>query len=161
MRADLRDSLDYNQAYWLAMQTADDLGREGDEISLRTDLGARAYDVFGTANFFNFKPWAASIEYLLGHGIDRIAEHDAHLVARLVEGLDPDKYELISPRQGPERSTLVLISHRTPRRNRDVYAALERGLVCGAFRRGRLRISPHLYNTVEDIDRALSILNAA
>jgi cysteine desulfurase/selenocysteine lyase len=160
MRADLRDSLDYNQAYWLAMQTADDLGRESDEISLRTDLGARAYDVFGTANFFNFKPWAASIEYLLGHGIDRIAEHNARLVSHLIEGLDPDKYELISPRQGPERSTLVLISHRTPGRNRGVYDALDRELVCAAFRRGRLRFSPHLYNTVEDIDRALSILNA-
>jgi selenocysteine lyase/cysteine desulfurase len=161
MRAELRDSLEYNQAYWLAMQTADDLGREGDEISLRADLGARAYDVFGTANFFNFKPWAASIEYLLGHGIDQVARHNADLVSRLIEGLDPDKYELISPRPGPECSTLVLITHRNPSRNRGVYDALEGASVCAAFRRGRLRFSPHIYNTAEDIDRALSILNVA
>jgi selenocysteine lyase/cysteine desulfurase len=161
MRPDLRESLEYNQSYWLAMQTADDLGREQEEVGLRADLGARAYDVFGTANFFNFKPWAASIEYLLEVGVERVAEHDAALVSRLVEGLDPDKYELISPRQGPFRSTLVILSRRPPGRSQEVYEALERASVCGAFRRGRLRFAPHLYNTPEDIDRALAVLNAA
>jgi cysteine desulfurase/selenocysteine lyase len=161
MRSDLRESLEYNQAYWLAMQTADDLAKEQDEIALRTDLGARTYDVFGTANFFNFKPWAAAIEYLLRQGIERIAEHDAGMVSLLVEGLDPEKYELISPRQGRERSTLVLISHRSPSRNQEIYDALEREMICAAFRRGRLRFSPHLYNTDEDIRRALSVLNSA
>src|SRR5262245_49227722 len=75
IKPELRDSLEYNQAYWLAMQTADDLANEQNVPGLRDDLGARRYDVFGTANFFNFKPWTASVEYLVEQGIENIAMH--------------------------------------------------------------------------------------
>jgi len=30
-----------------------------------------------------------------------------------------------------------------------------------ALRRGRLRVSPHLYNTAADVDRALEVLDGA
>jgi hypothetical protein len=50
-------------AYWLAMQAAKPVDQMRD-YSLRNDLGARAWDVFCTANFFNFVPWVAAIEYL-------------------------------------------------------------------------------------------------
>src|SRR5205823_558893 len=146
-------SLEYNQAYWLAALTADDLGREDDVA--RPAAGpptARTYDVFGTANFFNFKPWAASVEYLLAQGVKRIAAHDQRLVSRLLAGLDPKKYDLLSPAAGPERSTLVFVSHREPARNREVYQKLGEHGVGAAFRRGRVRFSPHLYNTDADID---------
>ena len=103
IRPDLRESLTYNQAYWLAMQTADDLaGGRGDVR--RKEVGARKYDVFGTANFFNFKPWAASVEYFLRQGIDSIAAHNDGLVSRLLQGLDSLGYEVLSPRQVPTRS---------------------------------------------------------
>ena len=161
MRRGLLESLDYNQAYWLAMQTADDLGRKQTEIAVRPDLGARAYDVFGTANFFNFKTWAASIEYLLSIGIGQIADYDGGLVSRIVSGIDLGKYELISPRDGPACSTLVFVSHRRPELNHGIYEALKRAKVDVAYRRGNLRLSPHLYNTAEDIDRAVSVLNSA
>lgn len=60
MRPELRESLEINRAYWLSMQTADDLGKEETLPALRDDLGARKYDIFGTANFFNFIPWTTS-----------------------------------------------------------------------------------------------------
>ena len=160
MRPELRESLEYNQAYWLAMQTADDLGREQDEVVLRTDLGARKYDVFGTANFFNFKPWAAAVEYLLEQGIEHIEAHDNSLVSRLIEGLDPEKYNLISPRHGSSTSTLVVVSHKDPNRNPEIHRGLLQERIFISLREGNLRISPHLYNTEEDIDALLSILNS-
>lgn len=159
LRPELRESLTYNQAYWLSMQTADDLGGKTKQVKVREDIGARKYDVFGTANFFNFKPWTASIEYLLRLGIDRIKTHDDRLVSRLVEGLDPSKYSLISPRGGSRRSTLVLFSHNEPARNQQIQQALREDGVHIAYRRGNLRIAPHLYNTGDDIDRALTLLN--
>ncbi len=160
MRPVLRESLQYNQAYWLAMQTADDLGGDQDVPTAPPDLGARRYDVFGTANFFNFKPWAASVEYLLDQGPERIAAHDQALVSRFVEGLDSKRFHVLSPRGGAERSTLVLFSHLDPGRNEEIYTTLRSAGVYGAFRRGQLRFSPHLYNTEEDIDRALAVLNS-
>lgn len=160
MRPELLDSLEYNQAYWLALLTEDDLARE--DLVLEDaagSAGARRYDVFGTANFFNFKPWAAAVEYLLKRGIDRIAAHDQELVSRFIEGLDPDSYDLLSPREGPARSTLVFVSHRDRRRNAEVRHRLaERGIDV-AVRRGSLRLSPHLYNTDADVDRCLDELH--
>ena len=160
MRRELLDSLEYNQAYWLATQTADDLGQKQSDDSLLHDLGARAYDVFGTANFFNFKTWSASIEYLLSLRIDEIADYDSALVSRFINGIDLEKYELISPKDGFARSTLIFISHRRPELNREIYETLKQAKVDIAYRRGNLRLSPHLYNTADDIDRAVSILNS-
>ena len=161
MRPELREALEYNQSYWLAMQTADDLMREQSEVVLREGLGARAYDVFGTANFFNFKPWTASLEYLLAQGIERIQAHDQRLVTRFIAGLDLDKYELLSPRDGQARSTLIFISHQQKENNAELYRSLMAQGIYPAFRNGRLRFAPHLYNTEADIDAALAALNAS
>jgi selenocysteine lyase/cysteine desulfurase len=155
---ELRESLEYNQAYWLAMQTADDLAKENPTIALRDDLGARAYDVFGTANFFNFKPWTASVEYILEQGIDRIAAHDGALVDRLIEGLLSLGFEVLSPHRGKSRSNIVITSHPDRSRNERIHAALRDNDIYIAFRRGNLRFAPHLYNTKEDIDSALGVL---
>jgi cysteine desulfurase / selenocysteine lyase len=70
IRPELRAALDYNQNYWLAMLSSDDLGREDIDLAPRGDPGAARYDVFATANFFNFRTLAASVEYLLQHGIE-------------------------------------------------------------------------------------------
>jgi hypothetical protein len=91
-------TLTLNQHYWLAQMTATDLGTDAGE--LRCPQGpptARTFDVFGTANFFNLKPWAASIEYLLGIGVERIAPYDQHLVECFLAGLDPTRYRLSTP----------------------------------------------------------------
>lgn len=160
IRPELRQTLIYNQSYWLSMQTADDLKRGRGPLGPATDLGARRYDVFGTANFFNFVPWTASIEYLLDVGIDRIARHDQRLVSRFLEGLDRDRYDVISPEQGEDRSTLVFFSHRRPESNAEVYETLRRYGIDIALRAGRLRLAPHLYNTAAQVDRMLDRLVA-
>jgi selenocysteine lyase/cysteine desulfurase len=162
VRPEVLRSLTLNQAYWLAQMTADGLGSE--ELEVRRAEGpptARTFDVFGTANFFNFKPWAASIEYLLGVGVGHVAEHDQRLVQRFLDGLDPGQFDLLSPREPGRRSTLVVFSHKERARNPSLHAHLRRHGVEVAFRRGHLRLAPHLYNTGEDIDRALGLLNTA
>jgi cysteine desulfurase/selenocysteine lyase len=162
VRPELLGTLTLNQAYWLAQMTADDLGRDDGEV--RRAEGpptARTFDVFGTANFFTFKPWAAAIEYLLGVGVERIAAYDQGLVQRFLDGLDPGKYDLLSPREPGRRSTLVFFSHGERARNPALHARLREHGVEVAFRRGSLRVAPHLHNTEGDIDRALELLNTA
>jgi selenocysteine lyase/cysteine desulfurase len=157
LHPDLLASLTYRPAYWLGHLTQDDLGQEV-AYRLRDDLGAAGYDVFGTANFLTFRPWTAAVEYLLELGLDRVAAFDQALVERFLKGLDPDRYHLASPRQGPRRSTLVVCGHRQPERNPALYEQLAAAGVDVAFRRGHLRVSPHLYNTPADVDRALEVL---
>jgi cysteine desulfurase/selenocysteine lyase len=154
VRPDVLDSLTYEQAYWLHHTAS-----RTPTYELRDDVGAARYDVFGTANFFNFMTWTASIEYLLGHGIDAIQNHDDALVDQVVAGLEQAGYELISPRSGPSRSTLVLFSHKDPGRNGAVAQALLDEGIHISERAGKLRISPHLYNTSQEVDLALALLS--
>src|SRR5262245_42076124 len=160
MRPDLLQTLNVTQAYWLAQMTAADLGREETEVRLPTGPPtARTFDVFGTANFFNFKPWAAAIEYLLGVGIERVAAYDQELVQRLHDGLHATTIDLLSPQELSRRSTLVFLSHKDRARNPVLHARLrERGIEV-AYRRGALRLAPHLHNTRDDIDRTLAVLH--
>ena len=162
MRPELLRLLHYNQAYWLAQMTAEDLGKEGRQTTRAAGPPtARTYDVFGTANFLNFKPWSASLEYLLGIGIEAIEAHDQRLVQRLLDGLDRTKFTVRSPQAPANRSTLVFITHKDGARNHQIADRLKRQGVEVAYRTGALRLSPHLYNTTADIDQALELLNQA
>ncbi|HEY2460391.1 MAG TPA: aminotransferase class V-fold PLP-dependent enzyme [Candidatus Acidoferrum sp.] len=154
----LRESLTSRHAYWLTMQAGKRLDSMRD-YSLRTDLGARAWDVFCTANFLNFMPWTAAIEYLLQAGPADIAGYDERLVNQLLQNLDEDRFELVSPRTGPQRSTLVVMR---PRKAKEAGAWHERLSASGfdvAVREGNLRISPHLHNSHEDIAKLIAALS--
>jgi selenocysteine lyase/cysteine desulfurase len=97
---------------------------------------------------------------LLGIGVERIAAYDQHLVECFLAGLDPTRYDLRVPRDPARRSTLVFFSHRDPSRNGMLHARLKAQGIDIAYRRGLLRLAPHLYNTPEDMDRALRALNS-
>ena len=157
LHPDLLGRLRPQQAYWLAMAA----GRGLDQmrgITVRDDLGVRAFDVFCPASFATTLPWIASLELFLEAGIGAIAGWDARLVDRFVAGLDPERYRLVSPAGGPARSTLVVLSpiggseqwqHRLAEAGIDI-----------AYREGNLRISVHLFNEPGQIDNALAVLHA-
>lgn len=101
------------------------------------------------------------MEYLLEQGLERIARHDEALVDRLVDGLDRASYDLLSPREGSSRSTLVFISHRDPARNPEIHRRLKEAGIEVAYRLGKLRIAPHLHNTAAEVDQVLAVLHEA
>lgn len=148
------------KAYWLSALTAADLGKDSIDVRLPEGLAARSFDVFGTANFFNFKPFAASVELILRTGLERIVEHDQALVEQFLSELDRRRYHILSPRQpGPERSTLIFFSHHDRERNRDIHRTLTEAGIHVAHRAGLLRLSPHLYNSSDHIASALAVLH--
>jgi selenocysteine lyase/cysteine desulfurase len=158
IRPDVLASMRPVQAYWLALHGAElDLNREA-EHGMRDDLGARGYDVFGTANFLNSIPWAAALEYLLTQGLGAIAAHDQALVERLVTSLEGSDYRFISPTEADKRAAIVVISADDPRRNHVVDQRLADAGIDAALRAGNIRLSPHLYNTCEEIHQAAAIL---
>ena len=104
-------------------------------------------------------PWTASLELLLDTDIHAIAGWDQQLVSRLVNGLDHEQYQLISPPGGPSRSTLVVLS-RKDGSTRQRHEQLAAAGIDTAYREGNLRLSPHLFNTADQADEALRVLNA-
>jgi selenocysteine lyase/cysteine desulfurase len=161
IRPDVLESLERIQSYWLARPdgTAIDLNAPADHRP-RDDLGARAYDVFGTANFLNLMPWTAAVEYLLQQGIEVIAAHDARLVDLLIEGLEDRAYRVVGPMDPSERSAIVSLTHEDGSRNAALHRELSRVGIDAAVRGGNLRFSPHLYNTPHEIARTLEVLVA-
>ncbi|MBB5915040.1 selenocysteine lyase/cysteine desulfurase [Nocardia transvalensis] len=102
------------------------------------------------ASRFDLSPvWEAStgqqlaLELVSGIGIDAIHRHDLALADRLRAGL------------GLPQGDSAIVSIEVPPER--LLRLREAGVV-GSVRAGRLRLSCHLYNTDDDIDRALTVL---
>lgn len=153
------DRLTTQKMYWLSALTADDLADEHLELdTLEAPSTASRHDVFGTANFFNFAAWFESIRLILDTGIGRIYEHNLSLASRLEHGLDRSRYE-IQHRGEAGRLSSILFLRPIGRTLEEAAQSFANAKVDVARRRGMLRLAPHFYNTVDEIDRALAVLN--
>jgi selenocysteine lyase/cysteine desulfurase len=77
LRPELFDALRPTKLYWLSALTADDLAADALDLQTITPRRACRHDIFGTANFFNYVPFAAAVELLLDHGIEQIHDYVA------------------------------------------------------------------------------------
>jgi selenocysteine lyase/cysteine desulfurase len=157
IRKEVREKLNYAQNYWISLMDSASLNADG-PIHLKDDHSSRRYDVFGTANFFNFVPWQASIQYLLSIGLNNVDKYDQTLVDRLVDGLDQKYFDLISPFPKKERTNIVVFSCKDPSKNPDLFNFLKDKGFYLALWRNKLRVSPHIYNTREEMDALLKTL---
>jgi selenocysteine lyase/cysteine desulfurase len=114
----------------------------------------------GSLNVGGILALGASLELLLAIGIDAIAERILHLTDHLCERVRSAGLEVYSSRLPNEKSAIVSLV--VP--NGDVRAVVRRCRDAGVVvnqRAGRLRISPHAYNTVEELDRLMPLLGAS
>jgi selenocysteine lyase/cysteine desulfurase len=159
IRKEIRDTLNYAQNYWISLMDEASLHADG-PVLLKDDRSARRYDVFGTANFFNYVPWQASIEYLVQIGLEKVGEHNKILVNKIVDGLDLKRFDLISPSPKNERTNIVVFSHKDAAHNPGLYEYLkDKGSYLGLWR-NKLRISPHIYNTPQEMEGLLTALDS-
>jgi selenocysteine lyase/cysteine desulfurase len=103
---------------------------------------------------------AAAIEYLLEIGVDRIFEWNRDLADLLIVGLDALGAEVVSPRSGPDRTSIVAARFSGTDVDQLAVALDDAGVIASA-RMGVLRFSPHLYNERDDVARALDTLQRA
>lgn len=153
------DQVGSAKLYWLSALTADDLAAEVLDLDqIEAPTSAARHDVFGTANFFNFAALAASAGLVSETGVDRIYAHNLALAELLVDGIDTTRFELQD--RGPvERRSSILFARPLQSSLEEVGARLVAGGVDVARRRGMIRLAPHFYNTADDIDRALEVIN--
>ncbi len=98
----------------------------------------------------------ASLELLMNVGIDRIAGRIEELTNDLCERATAARIGVFSSRRPADKSAIVSLHvpgdvHLLKRKCRDA------GIVVNQ-RAGRLRVSPHCYNTREEIDRLIDVL---
>jgi cysteine desulfurase/selenocysteine lyase len=100
----------------------------------------------------------ASLKLLNETGIPRIKDHLDTLTDHLCERLQDSDYQVVSSRRPGEKSQIVCIRHKAGVSSVDLYAHLKKKNIVTAPRGDRLRISPHFYNTLEEIDQLVETL---
>jgi selenocysteine lyase/cysteine desulfurase len=112
----------------------------------------------GTLNVAGIHALGASLELLLGLGIDAIAGRVVELTDHLCAQATAAGLQVFSSRKPGERSGIVSL---VPPAGTDARALVRRcrdaGIVIN-LRAGRLRASPHCYNTHEEIERLVQAL---
>jgi selenocysteine lyase/cysteine desulfurase len=112
----------------------------------------------GSLNVGGIVALGASLELLLGAGIDAVAARVLELTDHLCEAAERVGLTVFSSRRPGERSGIVSL---LPPAGEDPAAVVRRLRAEGVainHRAGRLRVSPHFYNTTEEIDRLVHLL---
>jgi selenocysteine lyase/cysteine desulfurase len=116
--------------------------------------GGRKFEV-GTTPYPQLAAMNACLEMLLEVGIESIQSHVAALLEPLWEYFTASPYKLLSSPLPAHRSGILSFTGRFAAK---IYLLLNERKIFPGLRAGALRVSPHLYNTPEDIARLIAAL---
>jgi selenocysteine lyase/cysteine desulfurase len=100
----------------------------------------------------------ASLKLLNETGIPAIQVYLETLTDHLCDRLQGSDFPVISSRRAGEKSQIVCIRHKGSLSPMDLYSHLKKRNIITAPRGGSLRVSPHFYNTLEEIDQLVNAL---
>ena len=130
------------------------------EPRLEWTVTARRFEEAGTS-WQNVAALRAAVELINDVGIDDIEERVLALSSRLGEGLADLGYEVIEPWPRRRSEASGIVSFRGNRSQEELLEVLKAaGVTCRAHR-DFVRLSPHFYNTEEEVDAVLSALGPA
>jgi selenocysteine lyase/cysteine desulfurase len=117
--------------------------------SLKLSANASRFEV-GTPSFLSFVGAAEAIKMLLGFGIENVERRVLRLTDHLIEAVKALGLKLQTPEEPQYRSGIVNFKIDKPKEVADELR--RKGIVVSARANG-IRVSPHLYNTEEEIER--------
>ena len=138
---------------WISVPNPDDY-RNFDQGWNR---GALAWET-GTAPTALIHGLKASLELLHEHGPAPIATYLEELTDHLCDRVRTKPYDIISSRAPGEKSQILCLRHRGGVSAMALYAHLKQRNIITAPRGDRLRIAPHLYNTLAEMDQLADAL---
>ena len=124
------------------------------DMTLQRDARRFETGTFNTVGIYGLK---AAIDLLLEVGIEEIEARVLALTDRLCGSLNERGYTVFSSRAPNERSGIVSFFSERHESQRLFELLLENNIIA-AVRDGKVRVSPHFYNTEEEIDRLLKVL---
>lgn len=125
------------------------------KLDFRDD--ARRFDS-GSYNLVGLWGLGASIDWLLEIGLDNVWQRVQMLTDRLATGVQAKGYRIASSREPSEASGIVAFVSDQHDHTRIVNHLRQEYRTVIAAREGRLRASPHFYNTEEEIDQLIEHL---
>lgn len=158
VRDELVRQLEPHDVSWMAVKGSDDFSRLLDyDLTWRED--ARRFE-FITLPFQDFAGMNASLELFLEIGPAEAAARVATLADTVVRFASAcDGVALVTPRDRTKRAGIV--SLRPPGAAVAASARLKAAGVSHSLREGAIRLSPHFYNTEDEVRRACEVIAAA
>ena len=137
---------------WMNVINASDYGHY--DFTLRAD--ARRFEC-GSHNIPGVLALGASMQLLLDMGIETVTQRVMALTAHLCACLEQKDYAIISSRRPNETSGIVSFKSRRYNHS-EIISNLEKQKIILVEREGRLRASPHFYQSIDDINRLVAAL---
>src|SRR5262245_54069391 len=154
-RHELRGLLRPSTVGWLRVRNAQNFSHY--KLEFRDD--ARRFDS-GSYNLAGTWALGASLDWLMEIGVDKIWQRVQTLTDRLAEGVRAKGYRLVSSRLPGESSGILSFVSARHDHTRIVNHLRQEYRTVIAARVGRLRASPHFYNTEDEIDELVEHLPA-
>ena len=153
VRKELIASLEPAITGWMAFEGTDDFSRLTEyNPTFRAD--ARRFEMI-TLPFQEFYGFTQSVELLLEIGIQEIAEVTRSLHEPILKWADAHGVRVASPRDDRHRSAIVCIA---PEKAVEAFHAIKRASVVCSLREGAIRLSPHFYNTIGEMEKVVEVL---
>ena len=152
VRADLISGLQPTAMGWFSQQDIFAM----DHTANKPSSSARRFES-GTPPIPNIYAAIAGLNFLQTLGVDVIESHIQMLTEALIEGAMRAGYSLMTPVQPQQHCALITI------KSNDVHQLVNRLAAQGVITSSRdnnLRISPHFYNTLGDIEATLAALKS-
>ena len=147
------DSLSLITAGWNSVKNAG----QYDVIDFTLRETAQRFEE-GSGNFSGTIGLLESMKLLTGVGIGKIESHALDLNLYLAERLKSRGLEVLSSMEDGERSGILIFKPQEGQSPESVFKGLESRNILVSPRGGGVRVSPHFFNTTEDMDRLLEVL---
>ena len=144
---ELQHRIQQSSLGWLAVQDPWNFSNFDQPLS----ASARRYEG-GSLNYPGIAGYDAAVSTLLEFTVDDIEEQVLDLTTVLHEGFSEiPGIDVITPQNRLDRAGIVTISLPDSIDEKQILAAMEREGVFPAPREGKIRFSPHFYNTTEEM----------
>lgn len=151
------DTVRPGPVYWTAQNAEDDFYKLN-FVDPSPYRGAKRWDTAESATYFNFNLAAmdASVDLVLRAGPELVLQHNRKLIDLLFQRL-PKGCVPASPLDPAARGPYGCFTAGTPEKTSEAYQKLKKEHVVVSMRGGRIRVSPYLFNSEQDIERLVNV----
>ncbi|MEP6778772.1 MAG: aminotransferase class V-fold PLP-dependent enzyme [Gemmatimonadaceae bacterium] len=157
VRKDLIESIEPHDVGWACMTASSDYNRLTDyEFDFYKD--ARRFEVV-TVSYHDFAVSNASTQMLLGLGQVAIQVHISSLIDRVIDWTNSrNDVHVVTPTNAAQRAGVFSFK---PHDLDAAAARLRKGGVTFVTRESAIRLAPHCYNTMAEMDRVVALLDGS
>ncbi len=116
--------------------------------------GGRRFEP-GHVSYLGYAAAYEGLGFIEETGVDSLLDHSTGLIQRVIDGLDTDRYDCTTP--NPGETPIAAFRYE---RSVDLRPRLRENGITIALAPDSFRVSTAIWNTEEDVDRLVSVLNA-